>query len=627
MQTAFHASPATAPSLSLCSAPRTMETRLMQTARSVAFGAYVLDREDRSLWKGERRIAIAPKEFGLLDLLTRHAGRLVEKQEILATVWAGTHVSDAVVKVCVRKLRQILEDSMPSPRFIETAARHGYRFVARVESCAASSGDLLSSSLPLVASAQAAGIDLASLLTRSVDLARESARAGRYDQSVLHFKAALKTAGLLSPQEPALVHDLRLRMSEAAHRAGQVLEGRAVLLEALADARAARDPARFASAVLALGGGHQAILSGDRGLVDLLEEALKLLPREQAALRACIEARLAYALARFPEQAHRKRQLVRASQRRSHGERTLRQEALILRYRLWASWGPSDLRFRLAGSRRLESYAKRLDDRHAWLYALGLRTASALEAADAGLYEKSRASYLELAAESGCRWTDWNALRFRVLHATLTGRFAEAQDLIQGGVELARSLDHPDVLALLYGQRMILHVYEDRPDEILSVLGTSLGSGNGPAAWRCVLAYAHARAGNRASAAQILADLAPEGFAAIPRDSAWISCMTLLGDACVLLRDRLRAREIHALLLPHERQNAVAYFGFCYLGPVHGVLGRLARSMGRREEARRHLALADLVLERLGACSYQSPIAELGGAPIRRLAPAAVTNR
>jgi hypothetical protein len=180
-------------------------------------------------------------------------------------------------------------------------------------------------------------------------------------------------------------------------------------------------------------------------------------------------------------------------------------------------------------------------------------------------------------------------------------------------VELARSLDHPDVLALLYGQRMILHVYQDRTDEILPVLGATLGKGNGPAAWRCVLTYALARAGARAGAEQILAALARDGFAAIPRDSAWISCMTLLGDACVLLRDRSRAREVHALLLPHERQNAVAYFGFCCLGPVHGALGRLAGLLGRREAARRHRALADLMLQRLGAHSYQSRIAELAG--------------
>src|SRR5262245_30731178 len=140
MTTALYSSVAAGASRPVRSAPSPMRTRLPQGARKVAFGAYVLDREDRSLWKGEQRVAIAPKEFGLLDLLTRHSGRLVEKQEILSTVWAGTHVSDAVVKVCVRKLRLILDDFDPSQPFIETVARHGYRFVARVEPCP-TSGD------------------------------------------------------------------------------------------------------------------------------------------------------------------------------------------------------------------------------------------------------------------------------------------------------------------------------------------------------------------------------------------------------------------------------------------------------------------------------------------------------
>lgn len=347
-----------------------------------------------------------------------------------------------------------------------------------------------------------------------------------------------------------------------------------------------------------------------------------MLPADEEGLRACIEARLAYALARFPERAGETRALLRASRLRGRGRRTLAQEALILRYRLWASWGPGDLRLRLAGSQRLERHARGLDDVHVRLYALGLRTASALEAGDAGLYEKTRRTYLELADRTPRPWIQWNALRFRVAHATLTGRLDEAQTCIHGGVELARALHHGEALALLYGQRVILHLYQDRTPEILSILEGGLGDGTSAPAWRCVLAYAHARGGDRARARRIFEDLCGNGFGAIPRDSAWISCLTLLADACVLLRDRARARELYSRLLPHQNQHAVAYFGFSYLGPVHGALGRLARLLGRREVARRHLALADCVLERLGAYSYQRQIPELmgerdGRAPVR----------
>ena len=579
----------------------------------VLFAGYVLDRDDRSLWRGEQRVAIPPKEWGLLELLTRRAGRLVEKDEILASVWSGTHVSDAVVKVCVRKLRQILGDDAAAPRFIETAARRGYRFVAAVRVCGETREDPLASSIDHVASAQGPGMDLRAVVSRSLELAGEAGRAARHSEAMQHLRSALKTTLLLAPQERGLVHDLRLRMSEAAHRGGHEMEVRAVLLEALADARADDDGERFATAVLTLGAGHQSVLRADRGYVDLLEEARTRLSPRQTALRACLEARLAYAQARLPGREARTRQLLHSSRLLGRPHRTIAQEAFVLRYRLWASWGPRDLRFRLAGSRRLERYGNHLDDLYIRLYALGMRTASALEAGDAGLYEKSRLRYLELAEGCGSPWIEWNALRFRVVHATLTGQFDEAQARIQRGVELARSLNHADVLVLLYGQRIMLSVYQDRTRDVLPILDAGLGEGASAASWRCVRAYAQARAGDPACARELVAALSSGHFEALPRDSGWLGCMTLLADTCVLLRNRRTAREIYAALLPHENQHAVAYFGFSYLGPVHGALGRLARLLGRREAGRRHLALADLMLERLGAYSYQKRIPELMG--------------
>src|SRR6185503_19201239 len=54
------------------------------------------------------------------------------KQELLDAVWPGVFVGDAVLKVSIREVRKSLDDDPRAPRFIETAHRRGYRFMAPV---------------------------------------------------------------------------------------------------------------------------------------------------------------------------------------------------------------------------------------------------------------------------------------------------------------------------------------------------------------------------------------------------------------------------------------------------------------------------------------------------------------
>jgi DNA-binding winged helix-turn-helix (wHTH) protein len=56
----------------------------------------------------------------------------VTKQQLLDDVWPDTFVSNAVLKDCIRQLREALQDDAKSPTYIETAHRRGYRFIAAV---------------------------------------------------------------------------------------------------------------------------------------------------------------------------------------------------------------------------------------------------------------------------------------------------------------------------------------------------------------------------------------------------------------------------------------------------------------------------------------------------------------
>ncbi len=98
----------------------------------ILFPPFSLDAADQRLWRGRREIRLTPKAFAVLHLLVMHAGRLVTKTEFLEALWAGTHVQDAVLKVCIREIRKALNDPARAPRFIETAPRRGYRFIGKI---------------------------------------------------------------------------------------------------------------------------------------------------------------------------------------------------------------------------------------------------------------------------------------------------------------------------------------------------------------------------------------------------------------------------------------------------------------------------------------------------------------
>lgn len=104
----------------------------MPPAAMLTFHSFKLDAANEQLFDGERLVVLRPKAFALLRFLVENPGRLLKKDEILAGVWKDTSVASAGLKVIVGELREALGDDPASPRFIETIARRGYRFIAPV---------------------------------------------------------------------------------------------------------------------------------------------------------------------------------------------------------------------------------------------------------------------------------------------------------------------------------------------------------------------------------------------------------------------------------------------------------------------------------------------------------------
>jgi DNA-binding winged helix-turn-helix (wHTH) protein/TolB-like protein len=75
---------------------------------------------------------MTPKAFDLLVVLVEKGGHLLEKDELLKTVWPGSFVEEGNLSVTVSFLRKALNDDRGLHKYIETVSKRGYRFVADV---------------------------------------------------------------------------------------------------------------------------------------------------------------------------------------------------------------------------------------------------------------------------------------------------------------------------------------------------------------------------------------------------------------------------------------------------------------------------------------------------------------
>ena len=96
------------------------------------FRSFRLDLVNQCLWRGEQRVALAPKAFDLLRYLVEHPERLVAQDELLEALWPETYVNPELIKKYILGIRKVLGDRHDEPMFIETIPKRGYRFVAPV---------------------------------------------------------------------------------------------------------------------------------------------------------------------------------------------------------------------------------------------------------------------------------------------------------------------------------------------------------------------------------------------------------------------------------------------------------------------------------------------------------------
>jgi DNA-binding winged helix-turn-helix (wHTH) protein len=110
-------------------------------AQLLRFSVFEVDLAAGELCKNGRRLRLQEQPFQVLAALLENAGSVVTREDLRQKIWpADTFVDfDHSLNTAVNKIRESLGDSASSPRFVETIARRGYRFIAPVDSAHASS--------------------------------------------------------------------------------------------------------------------------------------------------------------------------------------------------------------------------------------------------------------------------------------------------------------------------------------------------------------------------------------------------------------------------------------------------------------------------------------------------------
>ncbi len=93
-------------------------------------GRLVVDQLRREVALDGEPVALTRKEYAVLAMLLRHAGRVVSQQQLLREVWGATHVQDThYLRIVIGRLRQKLGDDPAEPRWLKTEPGVGYRFL------------------------------------------------------------------------------------------------------------------------------------------------------------------------------------------------------------------------------------------------------------------------------------------------------------------------------------------------------------------------------------------------------------------------------------------------------------------------------------------------------------------
>ena len=264
------------------------------------------------------------------------------------------------------------------------------------------------------------------------------------------------------------------------------------------------------------------------------------------------------------------------------------------------------VRQRLEEADEIFEIGRRTGDAELEVRAHAYRLRGYLELGDVEGVDRELVAYEALARRLRQPQHLWHVPLLRATRAFIDGRFDEAErqgaEALAGGERAGEPLAQ-QFFAIQTALRLRL---QGREGEIRDAVAEMADRYPAVPAWRCALASIEAQSGNLDSAREQFERIASKGFDKLPYDAQRLMAVSLLADTAATLGDAERAGQLFELLEPYDGLNIVAGRAAASYGPVAGVLGRLARTMGRSDEAERRLEDAIALCRRMGERPFKA---------------------
>jgi DNA-binding SARP family transcriptional activator len=491
-------------------------------------------------------------------------------------------------------IRETLYEGMSAPRRARTHRRVG-------DALETSGGDRHLNSLALHFTRAAGPEDAEKAIEYAIRAARQATTMLAHEQASEHYTRALEVLERTGHDADRTRCELLVDLGESQVRAGDRAMAWETFREAAAIAARVGDSVSLARA--AIGASSRYIQPPgviDEELIALLEQALEMTEDEQSVVRIRLLARLCGALYYSPGR-DRMKDLSAEATALAVRLRTPEAGALAAAARRRAFWSPVYLEQRLSDSTELLTLAREAGDvelalqGHAWLML------DLLERGDADAVDAQIEAFNEGAERLRQPLYLWHAAVWKAMRALLAGRLEEADRL---AAEALASGSHGEAITApqyFASQMLAIRREQARMEELEQPALEMVRANPDRPAWRAGLITLLTEVGRVQEAQAELDRLAANDFADIPVDGDWMIAITLAADCAAELGDTARAAQLFELMHPYEHANVVIGVGAVCLGSAAQYLGRLAATLGRREQAARLLEHALAANARLNA--------------------------
>ena len=420
-----------------------------------------------------------------------------------------------------------------------------------------------------------------------------------WEEAASFYTRAVDGLAVSAPEDVTGRCDLLLRLGDALNRSGDLAAGASALTNAADLAFAANDIERMAHAALQYGGAMTVGGAVDPRQVALLEQTLELVGDQAPALRVRVMARLAEALEYSPGDRAYRLSGAAVELARATGDSGALAAALFARVNLQVF--DTDARQRFAEATELGVLAESLGDDDLKLMADAWCLVGLLELGEGERAAAAMPDMDAVATRLRQPLYQWGAAGFQAMHKLLLGDFVEAEQLMQRAMEMGQRVSTQHAIQNQLVQLITLRWCQGRLGEVaVFVDGVGLSTETFPA-WQAIQAWVAWVTGNDDRAHELLSKIAASDFAGVVSGPYSRPAAALLSEVVAAYGDRASAAVLYDSLSSSADVAIVVGRASVCLGAGARFLGVLARTLGRLDDAERHLERATALNRDLGA--------------------------